>query len=110
MTSAQRADAANAIFLCTSCATMIDRNGGADFPVTVLQGWKEEHEAWVRAHLNRRADSPLSVVAGTHEAYGQGEVTALDIQGPAIIKPGTISRASGQGTVTGTRIGPPRKE
>jgi hypothetical protein len=110
MTSDQRKDAANAIYLCANCATMIDKNGGADYPAEVLHEWKEEHEDWVRAHLSRQPDSPLSIVAGTHEAHGEGEVTALEIQGPAIIKPGTISRASGQGIVTGTRISPPRKE
>lgn len=44
-------------------------------------------------------------VAGTHEASGIGNITGLDIQGPAKIKPGTIARASGIGNITGTRIG-----
>jgi hypothetical protein len=105
----QRKAIENAIFLCSTCADMIDRNQGADFPAELLRKWKQEHEDWVRANLNRRADSPVSVVSGTHEAHGQGEITALDVQGPAIIKPGTVARASGQGQVTGTRIGPPRK-
>ncbi len=110
MSPEQRSAIENAIFLCSSCSDMIDRNGGADFPVALLRQWKEQHEKWVRANLNRRSDSLVSVVAGTHEAHGIGEVTALDIQGPTIIKAGTIARATGYGTVTGTRIGPPRKE
>jgi hypothetical protein len=100
----------NAIFLCSSCADIVDRNGGADFLVSLLHHWKEQHEEWVRANLNRNPNSPLSLVSGTHEAHGQGEVTALDLQGPAIIGPGTVVRATGQGIVTGTRIGPARKE
>ena len=110
MSAESRADIANAIFLCSNCADMIDKNAGADFPIPRLREWKNQHEEWVRDNLNRRVDSPLSVVAGTHEATGVGEVTALDLQGPTIIKPGTISKASGRGTVTGTRIGPKRKD
>lgn len=110
MSPEQRGAIENAIFLCSSCADMIDRNGGADFSVAVLHEWKTQHEAWVRANLNRRSTSNVTIVAGTHEAHGIGEVTALDIQGPTIIKAGTIARATGHGTITGTRIGPPRKE
>jgi len=44
-------------------------------------------------------------VAGIHEASGIGIVTALDIKGPAKIKPGTVSKASGIGNITGTKIG-----
>ena len=110
MSPEQRKAIENAIFLCSSCADMIDRNGGTDFSVAALLQWKAQHEIWVRANLNQRANSIVSVVAGTHEAHGIGEVTALDIQGPTIIKAGTIARATGHGTITGTRIGPPRKE
>jgi len=110
MTVEQRKDIANAIFLCSNCATMIDRNGGADFPPNLLNAWKTQHETWVRGNLNKRPDSPISVVGGTHEAHGRGKVTGLDIEGPAIITPGTVSRASGEGEITGTRIGPTRKD
>jgi hypothetical protein len=89
---------------------MIDKNGGADFLAIQLKQWKSQHEEWVRSNLNRRVDSPLSEVAGMHEAIGVGNITALDIQGPAIIKPGTISKATGQGNVTATRIGRPSKD
>ncbi len=109
MSTAQRGAIENAIFLCSSCADLVDRNGGRDFSVDELHRWKIQHEKWVRAHLNLRLDAPLSQVAGTHEAVGVGEVTALDIQSPSIIKPGTISRASGAGRVTATRIGHPKE-
>jgi hypothetical protein len=89
---------------------MIDKNAGTDFPVARLKQWKSQHEEWVRSNLNRRVDSPLSVVAGMHEATGVGNITALDIQGSAIIRPGTISKATGQGDVTATRIGHRSKE
>jgi hypothetical protein len=106
MTAVERSSIENAIFLCGSCADMIDRNGGQDFSVADLHHWKKQHEEWVRAHLNLRRDAALTQISGTHEAIGVGEVTALDIQGPAIIKPGTISRAAGTGNVTATRVGP----
>jgi hypothetical protein len=110
MTAQHRMDVSNALFLCSSCADLIDRNAGADFPLSRLKHWKKQHEDWVRSNLNRRVDSPLSVVGGTHEAAGVGEVTALDIQGSAIITPGTIAKATGQGSVTATRIGRRPKE
>ena len=110
MTSEQRVSIENAIFLCSSCADLIDRNNGADYPAALLLEWKRRHEEWVRAQLNLRRDAPLSVVDGTHEATGIGNVTALDIQGAAIIRPGTVSRAAGEGNVTATRIGRPSKE
>jgi len=109
MTSDQRKSIDNAIFLCSSCADMIDRNGGSDFSVDLLKKWKSEHEPWVRANLNRKPGVSISEIAGSHSAHGIGEVTGLDIQGPVIIKPGTIVTASGQGLITGTRIGSPRK-
>lgn len=71
---------------------------------------REQFANWIHASLNRKPDTPLSMVSGKHEAYGQGEIIGLDIQGAAIIGSGTIVRASGQGKVTGTRIGPSRKE
>lgn len=50
-------------------------------------------------------ESDVVVVDGTHYAEGVGEVTGIDVQGPAILKPGTKSTASGKGTITATRIG-----
>jgi hypothetical protein len=111
MTPGERCAIHNAIFLCSSCADMVDKNGGADFPVAKLREWKQQHEQWVRANLNKRMDAPLAIIDGTHEAHGVGNVTGLDIQGPAHLKPGTRSFATGIGNITGTRIGgPPREE
>jgi len=106
MTTEERKAISNGIFLCSSCADLIDRNNGGDYAVKQLSMWKRQHEDWVRANLNKRIESPPSIIAGKHEASGVGDVTALDIQGSAIIQPGTISRATGRGHITGTRIGP----
>lgn len=99
----QRSDVSNGIFLCASCATMIDKNNGADFPTDLLRQWKADHESWVRKNLNR---NPIGIaeVAGTHEAHGIGDIAGLRVSKPTKIKPGTIARANGIGKVSGTSI------
>ena len=99
----KRKDISNAIFLCTSCATMIDKNQGADFSSDLLKDWKTKHEKWVRENLNTTGAS-VTEVAGTHDATGIGDVAGLRIAKPTKIKPGTISRASGIGKISGTSI------
>jgi len=103
LSSEERSSIDNAIFLCASCATLIDKNNGEDFSTTESKEWKNTHEEWVRSNLNKNSD-PLTEIAGTHEAEGIGEVTALEINRPAKIKPGTISKARGKGKITGTKI------
>src|SRR5712671_6268589 len=44
MTPDQRSAIENAIFLCSSCADLVDKNAGADFPVATLREWKRQHE------------------------------------------------------------------
>lgn len=108
---AERSGIANAIFLCASCADMIDKAGGADFTADLLRAWKAEHEKWVAGNLNKRATPELTILDGEHTAEGEGEVIGLDVQGPVLFKPGTQSRASGKGVVIATRIGHrPREE
>ena len=52
----------------------------------------------------RPAETEVVSVGGIHEASGIGEVTGLDVEGPAQIQPGTVVRASGEGIITGTKI------
>lgn len=104
LTPEQRSSIENAIFLCSSCADMIDKNNGQDYSVDVLKKWKREHEQWVRDNLNKSVSSPVTVVDGEHRASGTGIITALDIRKPTIIKPGTKSIASGEGNITATKI------
>ncbi|MDR1994245.1 hypothetical protein [Azonexus sp.] len=54
MSTEERTGINNAIFLCSSCADMIDKNEGKDFPETNLRQWKVEHEKWVKENLNKR--------------------------------------------------------
>lgn len=105
LTPEQRSSTDNGIFLCAVCAEMIDKNNGLDFPVEILYEWKREHGKWVEDNQNKRmtVDSP-TIVDGTHHAVGAGNIVGLDIQGPAIIQPGTKSIAEGIGNITATRI------
>lgn len=100
-----RASITNAIFLCSTCADTIDKNGGLDFSESSIKKWKEEHDEWVRSNLNKRREQTFHVVDGLHEASGIGHITGLSINEPTIIKPGTVVRATGLGTVVGTSIG-----
>lgn len=45
----------NGIWLCPSCATLIDKNGGADFPMKTLKMWKTASEKAARELLIRNA-------------------------------------------------------
>lgn len=105
LTSEQRSSIDNAIFLCSTCSVMVDKNNGLDFPAEVLQGWKQTHENWVREHLNKSVHSLITVVDGEHHAKGVGSVTGLEVKKPAILKPGTKVTAEGIGKITGTKIG-----
>jgi hypothetical protein len=51
--SHERRSIENGLFLCSGCATMIDKNKGADFPVALLIKWKRDHETWVNSNLNK---------------------------------------------------------
>jgi hypothetical protein len=95
----------NGIFLCSNCASMIDKNNGLDYSTELLKRWKEEHKKWARENLNKSGSRPFTIVDGEHRAEGIGKVTGLDIGGPAVMRPGTKSTARGIGEVTGTRIG-----
>lgn len=105
LTSEKRSDISNAIFLCSNCADLIDKNRGIDFPPTILLEWKSKHETWVRNNLNKAVINSIVFVDGEHHARGIGNVTGLEINKSAIIQPGTIVTAGGIGTIIGTKIG-----
>ncbi|MEO1242767.1 MAG: hypothetical protein AAFX54_12735 [Pseudomonadota bacterium] len=44
----ERSSIKNGIWLCANCASLIDKNGGQDYPVPVLKNWKKNAEE--RAH------------------------------------------------------------
>ena len=61
-TQAERASLANALWLCSNCATMIDVNGGASFPAKTLKQWKNEAEARASKEL-RTGQADLHIPA-----------------------------------------------
>ena len=62
LSAEERSSTDNGVFLCTSCATLIDKQGGIDLPVEVLRKWKHEHELWISANLNKSIESLSSLV------------------------------------------------
>ena len=105
LSSEDRRSARNAIYLCANCATMIDKNNGADYPADLLARWTREHEEWLRHYPHLVTSEGVTVVAGEYYARGKGNVTAMDVRDTVIIKGGTRAVAEGEGTVTAVRIG-----
>ncbi len=56
MLTEERTSISNAIYLCASCADLVDKNDGADYPVQLLQEWKLQHENWIKSNLNKRSE------------------------------------------------------
>jgi hypothetical protein len=44
-----RSSIENGIFLCATCARLVDDNDGADYPADTLRQWRDEHERWLHA-------------------------------------------------------------
>lgn len=61
LNQAMAQDISNGIWLCANCHTMIDKNGGADFPLHELKKWKAEHETLISDLLNMHK-SPLPLI------------------------------------------------
>ena len=43
-TKEERISIENAIWLCASCANLIDKNNGCDYPTEILKVWEKKHE------------------------------------------------------------------
>ena len=53
LTTRDRRAISNGLYLCSSCADLIDKNDGRDFAPSLLQEWKTQHEQWVKENLNQ---------------------------------------------------------
>lgn len=80
LTQPERSEISNAIFLCTVCADLIDKNNGLDFPATVLRQWKVNHEAFVRKNLNKSVHSLLALRAAIVELGFDGGSQSIEVQ------------------------------
>ena len=104
LTSEQRRDIGNGIWLCQNCAHIVDANNGDDHSIELLKKWKREHEEKIAASIGKAA-SRYSELAGKVTASGIGNIIGADIQKPTRIQPGTTISATGIGNVTGVKIG-----
>ena len=51
-TSDERSAASNGIWLCATCATMIDKNNGIDYSPALLRSWKDNHDLQTFSELS----------------------------------------------------------
>jgi hypothetical protein len=77
MSSEQRKSIENAIFLCSNCADMIDKNKGVDFPVELLNEWKRQHESWVHENIGLRNNNSSTTVNVTSNNQSGGITAAI---------------------------------
>ncbi len=61
-TPAERASIKNGIWLCAACASLIDKNNGADHPASDLHKWKTSHEKLIRECLLGKWRIPLQML------------------------------------------------
>jgi hypothetical protein len=77
MSSEQRKSIENAIFLCSNCADMIDKNKGIDFPVELLNEWKRQHESWVHENIGLRNNNSSTTINVTSNNQSGGITAAI---------------------------------
>ncbi|OOQ61909.1 hypothetical protein [Mucilaginibacter pedocola] len=65
---AERTNINNAIFLCSNCADLIDKNKGIDYKKEVLFDWKTQHKNWVLENLNKSKTDTSAIAVSS---YGQ---------------------------------------
>ncbi|MCP3728375.1 hypothetical protein M3I53_35590 [Paraburkholderia sp. CNPSo 3272] len=72
----------NAIWLCASCHTEIDKNKGIDYSTTDLEQWKNNHEERISVILkNHKSPLPLFQRATINATVAQGLVDVIDEHG-----------------------------
>lgn len=71
----ERSGIANGIFLCSNCATLIDKNNGIDYSVQTIKSWKHNHEEFVLQNLNKTLDSQQNTTIVSSQNQ-QGGITA----------------------------------
>lgn len=74
MTQFERTSIENALFLCSNCAELIDKNNGMDYPTTILRSWKEQHFKWVLENLNKSL--PVRYEISIRSSHQLGGITA----------------------------------
>lgn len=49
----ERSSLENGIFLCATCADLVDKNNGGGHTAETLLAWKNEHENWIEGRLSK---------------------------------------------------------
>lgn len=62
-TEAERRGIGNAVWLCGTCADLVDKNGGKSYPAEYLRKWKRDHEALMKDCLEGGKRIVLRVMA-----------------------------------------------
>lgn len=91
LTRKQRSSAENALWLCQSCAMMID-NDAIGFRALLLQDWKVKAEEEARGRLNRTA--PADEVSAGSTNYTQslhGVIAGAVVSGPGSSGTGSVN-------------------
>ena len=76
MSPGERANISNGIFLCSTCASLVDKNNGADFSVAQLKAWKTEHEQWITDKYNKNSMDEPSQTFNVTSNNQMGGITA----------------------------------
>jgi len=72
LNSLERKSANNAIFLCSNCADMIDKNEGIDYPKEKLHKWKTSHEERIKSGEFNKHYMKIEEVVNLIEAKKNG--------------------------------------
>ena len=62
--SAERSSIKNAIWLCGTCAALVDKNQGVDYPADHLRKWKKDHESLMQSSLEAGKRVILGMLLG----------------------------------------------
>jgi hypothetical protein len=72
-TPKERQSITNGIWLCASCADLIDKNNGADYPVAQLMKWKKDHEAAINI-LVESGFNPLAPIGNRRGEASEAQI------------------------------------
>jgi len=78
-TPGQRKGIQNAIWLCPSCAALIDKNDGEDFPADHLRKWKRDHETLIKKCLEGDKRTAVRLRGGSDSAAKQNAKRIMDL-------------------------------
>jgi len=78
-TLGQRKGIKNAIWLCPSCAMLVDKNGGDDYPADHLRKWKRDHETLIKKCLEGDKRIAVKLRGDTTPATKQNAKRIMDL-------------------------------